>query len=70
MINLNPIYLDSDLESEFRRIAEELMIKTSLQTNKNIYRFAEVEFYLYHKELHPDSSTHCNPRQLTYGSSS
>ena len=65
MLNLDLSILNHNLESDFSKIAEMLMLESALDTKKTKYHFAEIEFYLFHKELHPDNSTHCNSRQLT-----
>lgn len=66
MINLSPSFISHNLEDEFKRIASDLISGYRLSSAKYTYNFAEIEFYLYHKD-HPDKSAHCNDHQLEYG---
>lgn len=56
---LGPVY--------FSQIADQILNKTGLWINGQIYRILEIEFYL-HSPNHPDGYVHKNPeQQISYG---
>lgn len=57
---------DKDLEQQFDRIANELLIKYYLFTSSQPYQLTEIEFYYYGKK-HEDVFCHRNERQNRFG---
>lgn len=55
------------IQRQFNNLANELILSHQIVTKKNCYQLAEIEFYLFNKNWHPDSSTHCNEQQAKTG---
>ncbi|TSA37659.1 MAG: hypothetical protein D4R64_05555 [Porphyromonadaceae bacterium] len=51
--------------AKMESLADELMNNRILKAGNKQYRLTEIEFYLFHRELFPDPTTHCDKRQLT-----
>jgi len=51
------------VEAGFKRLAEYLMNECVLEVNSEEYQLAEIEFYYYDKENHPDVFVHCSKCQ-------
>ncbi len=63
-INLN--IESEDIDTEFRRIATDLMNNWILCVENSFYRITEIEFY-YKSESHDDKYTHGHETQKLYG---
>jgi mRNA-degrading endonuclease HigB of HigAB toxin-antitoxin module len=55
--------LQAAIEAGFDALADYLMNECVLDVNGNEYRIAEIEFYYFDKENHPDVFAHCNECQ-------
>ena len=68
MENLNKLFEEAKkeggVEAGFKRLAEYLMNECVLEVNSEKYQLAEIEFYYYDKENHPDVFVHCDEEQL------
>ena len=51
----------------FDQLAVTLLRQTVIVTPKNNFNLREIEFYLYDKDLHPDTYAHKNKRQSEFG---
>jgi hypothetical protein len=58
---------DATAQEWFRRIADELLTHFALVVGGQFHRFAEIEFYYFSKDHHPDPFTHRDPVQLESG---
>ncbi len=61
----NGFSIDKDIEPQFRVIANRLMNEAVIIVDETEFRVTEVEFYLFHSELHPDPFVHCHEIQKT-----
>lgn len=49
---------NNDIEGSFDRIAKEIITQKALFVNEKVFRFTEIEFYYFYKDIHTDSCTH------------
>ena len=56
-------YDKDNVSKMFDGLASTLLRQTVIVTPKNNFNLREIEFYLYDKDLHPDTYAHKNKRQ-------